>query len=386
MSVQSPVQGAVAGADHTPAANSLLRRHGRVRSRLEKAYENHRRVALVIGVDSYEIDHVIGAFLGGLDERTTAVRLRQPQENALAALAEINRAIGFDPKDLTLTDLQQVLTLFLEYQSRHRQRTVLCVERADEQSMWLLDCIARLLRNTESSRIGQGLLVILSGSGRLVEALGNGAFDDIRRQAETPIRLGPLSIFETRAFLRQLSGNAGFGDIQGLFEFDAVERLHNLAGGTPHHVAKLFRECVLMVKEKGIASATSKTVVAAAQKLRADAAFDSRVKRPKPAVVSSAPATSRRLEIRCPDEAPRELELRPGRYMVGRADSSDIRLSSQTVSRRHALLISTAESLQVLDLGSVNGVYANKDRVAEAVVEAGTVLTFGECTLEYLPW
>lgn len=383
MSVQSPVQGTIAGADPAPAANSLMRRHERARAGLERAFQRERRVALMIGADSREMDEVLGEFLAGLDKRATGVRLRQPQENALAALGEINRAIGFDPKDLTLTDLQMVLTMFLEYQCNHRRRTVLCVERADEQSMWLLDCFARLVRSTERSRIGRGLLVILSGSGRLIEVLGNTAFDELRKEAETPIRLGPLSIFETRAFLRQLSITEGFGDIQSLFDFDAVERLHSLAGGIPHHVEKLFRECATMVSKSDIGSATSRTVVAAARNLRADATFDARAARPTPAAVSRPAGKSRRLQIQCPDAQPRDVALPPGRYMIGRADTSDIQLSSKTVSRRHALLISTGESLQVLDLGSVNGVYADSNRVAEATVEPGTVLTLGDCKIRY---
>jgi len=139
-----------------------------------------------------------------------------------------------------------------------------------------------------------------------------------------------------------------------------------------------------MVSEKDIGSATSTTVVAAARNLRADASFDPRAARPKPAVVSEPAGNRRRLQIRCPNEKPRELALPPGRYMIGRADASDIQILSPTVSRRHALLISTGESLQVLDLGSVNGVYAGTDRVAEATVDVGTILTLGDCTVTYL--
>ncbi len=384
MSVQSTVQGAVADAGHTPAADSLMRRHERATRGLARAYERQRRAALVIGVDCREIDGVIGEFLSGLDQPATSIRLRQPQENALAALAEINRSIGFDPKDLTLTDLQMVLTLFLEYQCRHRRRTVLCVERADEQSMWLIDCIARLMRSTESARIGQNLLVVLSGSSGLMDVLENPAFDDIRRAAEKPIRLGPLSIFETRALLRQLCAMSGMGEIQSLFDFEAVERLHSLAGGIPHLVTKLFRESVTLASESGMESATSKTVDTAAHQLRSAESLLARSDRAA-AVVGHPADSPRRLQVRCPDEPPREVSLQPGRYMVGRAESSDIRLPSKTVSRRHALLISTRDSLQVLDLGSVNGVYADSDRVAEATVDAGTVLTLGDCKLEYLP-
>ena len=383
MSVQSSAQDAAIGVGVAPAAASLMRRHQAAKSKLERAFEQERRIVLMLGADHVELGQVIGSFIDGLDERTTSVRLRHPQENALAAFGEINRAIGFDPKDLSLSDLQNVLTLFLEYQCNHHHRTVLCVEKADAQSLWLLDCIARLVKSTEASQIGRSLLVILSGANRLADVLTNTIFDVIREEAGTPIRLGPLSIFETREFLRRMSANAGYGDIQSLFEFDAVERLHNLSGGIPHVIAKLFRESVSILRKNDIPSATSKIVASASRNLRSESILDAISAVPKPALVSSAPEHRRLLLIRCPDEPPRELSLKAGRFMIGRADTVDIRLSSPTVSRRHALLIVTGSSIQVLDLGAVNGIYAGKDRIIEATVEPGTVLRLGDCTIEY---
>ena len=225
MSLQHSAQNAVTENGAAPASRALLHRHSLAQSKLRKALEDRRPVVVMFGADNFELGRVIGEFARSLDKRTTAIRLRQPQENALAAFAEITRAIGFDPKDLTLSDLQNVLTLFLEHQCNHRHRTVLCIEKADEQSMWLLDCVARLIRSTESTEAGRSLLVVVSGSSRLADVLRNSAFDVIRRKAEHPIRLPPFSIFETREFLRQLCSTAGIGDVQSMFEFDAVDRL-----------------------------------------------------------------------------------------------------------------------------------------------------------------
>ena len=217
MSSQPSAQNAESGTASTPTARTLMRRHAVARSKLVRAFEQRRPVVLMIGADGFELGLVTGTFVRTLDERTTAVRLRQPQENALSAFAEITRAIGFDPKDLTLADLQNVLTLFLEHQCNHGHRTVLCIEKADEQSMWLLDCVAGLLKAIQSSPVGNSLLVVLSGPNRLTETLQNPAFDIIREKAGLPVRLPPLSIFETREFLRQLSSTAGLGDVRNMF-------------------------------------------------------------------------------------------------------------------------------------------------------------------------
>ncbi len=384
MSVQSSVQDAISGVGVAPAAFSLSRRHEVATSQLQRAFDRQQRVAVLLGVDRFELGQVVGTFVDDLGQRTTSVRLRNPQANALAALGEINRAIGFDPKDLTLSDLQNVLKLFLEYQCNHHHRTVLCVEQADEQSMWLLDCIARLVSSFKSTPVGRSLLVVLTGSNRLDDVLEKTAFDVIRAESRTPIRMGPLSIFETREFLRNLSESGGFGEIQSLFEFDSVERLHNLSGGVPSVVAKIFRECMEITRKYGRPLVTSKVVATAARNLRADAVIDSRLSPPKPALVSSKPlAAVGRLVIQCPDQPEKEVALKPGRFMIGRAQKADIRLSSATVSRRHALLIDTGDSVQVLDLGSVNGVRVDGQRVAESTLEPGAVVKLGDCTIKY---
>ena len=383
MSVQISAQDAARDVAVAPAATSLMRRQQAAKSRLDTAFEQQRRVVLMLGADSFELGQVIGSFIDGLDERTTSVRIRHPQANALAAFAEINRAIGFDPKDLTLSDLQNVLTLFLEYQCNHHHRTVLCVEKADKQSMWLLDCISRLAKSTESSPIGRSLLVILSGADRLADVLQNTAFDSLRKEAGSPIRLGPLSIFETRDFLCRMCAPLGFGDIQSVIEFDAVERLHHLSGGIPHVIAKLFRECIAIVTRDGLPSATCAIVSAAASNLRTDSILDSDIPAPIPVLVPAAAQPRQRLLIYCPNKPPQEFPLKSGRYLIGRTATADIRLSSPTVSRRHALLINNGAMIQLRDIGSVNGVYAGTERMTQISMKPGTVVRLGDCELEY---
>jgi len=226
-------------------------------------------------------------------------------------------------------------------------------------------------------------MVILSGSTQLTSTLRSPAFDAIRQKAGLPIRMAPFSIFETKAFLRQMGDSAGHGDLQSTFEFDAVERLHRVSGGIPYKIARLYRECAAIVAKNGGQSATPKVVAAAARNLRTDLAIDRDSSKLKPALVAQTAKKARRLHIRCPEQPARVLSLRAGRYMVGRAKTADIQLSSQCVSRRHALLIDTGDSVQVLDLGGVNGTIAGTDRISEVTLTPGTVLTLGDCEIEY---
>jgi pSer/pThr/pTyr-binding forkhead associated (FHA) protein len=54
-----------------------------------------------------------------------------------------------------------------------------------------------------------------------------------------------------------------------------------------------------------------------------------------------------------------EIALRPGVWIVGRANDASIQVPSPSVSRRHALLRVTGTRADLLDLGSQNGTFLN---------------------------
>jgi pSer/pThr/pTyr-binding forkhead associated (FHA) protein len=69
---------------------------------------------------------------------------------------------------------------------------------------------------------------------------------------------------------------------------------------------------------------------------------------------------------------------------IGRSLAADIRFYDATVSRRHALVVSQAEGVRVLDDRSLNGVYVNGDRVEWAPLADGDEITIGRHAIFYL--
>ena len=62
---------------------------------------------------------------------------------------------------------------------------------------------------------------------------------------------------------------------------------------------------------------------------------------------------------------------------IGRSLAADVRFDDATVSRRHALVVSQAEGVRVLDDRSLNGVYVNGERVEWAALTDGDEITIG---------
>jgi len=73
-------------------------------------------------------------------------------------------------------------------------------------------------------------------------------------------------------------------------------------------------------------------------------------------------------------------ELAPGEHVVGRGEMVEVRLSDESVSRRHAVLTVAEDGVTVADLDSHNGSWVNGRPVKSAPVSDGDELRFGNST------
>jgi hypothetical protein len=69
---------------------------------------------------------------------------------------------------------------------------------------------------------------------------------------------------------------------------------------------------------------------------------------------------------------------------IGRHPDSDIFLDDITVSRRHAEVRRDGEGFRLNDIGSLNGTYANRERVEEANLRSGDEIQIGKFKLVFL--
>jgi hypothetical protein len=76
------------------------------------------------------------------------------------------------------------------------------------------------------------------------------------------------------------------------------------------------------------------------------------------------------------------VRLEPGRTRIGRSPTADICLDDPTVSRRHALVVLTADGgLRALDDRSLNGLFVNGERMDWAPLRDGDELEIGRYRL-----
>lgn len=69
---------------------------------------------------------------------------------------------------------------------------------------------------------------------------------------------------------------------------------------------------------------------------------------------------------------------------AGRHPDSDIFLDDVSVSRRHAEFRRTAANYEVVDVGSLNGTYVNREAIEVSVLSGGDEIQIGKFRLVYL--
>lgn len=81
------------------------------------------------------------------------------------------------------------------------------------------------------------------------------------------------------------------------------------------------------------------------------------------------------------DGSTKEINVGPGRYVIGRRPDAGLRIPLPSVSRDHCELVHDGRSLSVRDLGSSNGTFKNKERVKQATLGPGDRLGVGSFTM-----
>jgi pSer/pThr/pTyr-binding forkhead associated (FHA) protein len=71
------------------------------------------------------------------------------------------------------------------------------------------------------------------------------------------------------------------------------------------------------------------------------------------------------------------VELDRPDMLVGRHSEADVRLPLPDVSRRHCRFVFGEGRWQVIDLGSLNGVFVNDEAVVQAVLQPGDTVRIG---------
>ena len=352
---------------------------------ITESYRDNKPAAILVSEGRFGPSHVIDNFLTGIDPEVTVARVTGECSNSTAVMREIVNAIGFDPNEMSLSDLEGVLEMFLGYQRTHRQRTIICVEDCDMHGWWVLDKIRRLVELEAKEKFG--LMVIVSGPPSMISMLNEPILDTITEQAGQRIVLAPFTLSETRDFVRQrveTSDQSQFDDVEQIFEFYAVTLIHELCGGVPDLVDSICAKCLELIDGTGETKVSTDTVKTAAKLIGIDAtAQDAEPDIPVLSLGDEATQPGK-LIAKTPGEEPATVSLDQNCILIGRDRLCGICITGLKVSRYHALVAMSTHGLQLVDLGSTNGTVVNGHHIKRCTLQDQDVITIGRTTITYI--
>lgn len=334
---------------------------------LSRHFVNSQPLVMLDCIGQSGASYLIDQFLAGLANDVAVVRLKKPHSDELSAMREVIRGVGFDPANLSLTDLKNVFTLFLSFQKQHGYRTILCVEATQSCELRLLELV-RWIVNLELKE-QYGLLVVVPGRPSILDALST----DSRRC----IYLAPLTLVECREFLRWQVESTSATKIAQVLDFDAITRIHEIAKGEPDAVISLFSTCLALAGNNHPAPIAVDLVNRANGDAKLPPVHQSKLDdqdRPR----------GGRLVVRAGEDVEKEHSLSQGHVLIGRGKLCDVRIPSPSVSRHHALVISSPIGAVLVDLESTNGTFVDGRKIKEYVLEASGVISIGDCDVEFV--
>ncbi len=355
-----------------PAA--LPRRNVGALDRLLCAFRAGRPAAVVLG-SGYKFTHaLLDELTKQVEDDVDVVRLTDPKPEPLQCMQTIVQSIGFCTDGLDLTDLQQILSMFLAYQRTHQRRTILYVESVHEASAWTLETLDQLI--AKETRRRNGLFVLLAGDRSVEQVLRRPGFPALRSNCDFRVKLSAFELGETREHIYRFVEADGRGEISEIFEFEAITRVHDISEGVPDTINQLIDECMKNSPETPISPSL---VEYAAAQLRIPYVTDEFGLR------SETVASSGWLEVRLGDELVARHAFDLEQLMIGRSASCNIRLFAPTISREHAMMLKLQGNVKIVDLGSTNGTFVDGNRIDNFQLDGPATIRVGDYAIAYLP-
>jgi len=349
---------------------------------LGSAFDESQPLAIVVGEGSSGASYVITRFLADLPEDVDVARIPGACTDPVAGMREVIQGIGFDAKDMQHADLENVLTMFLTFQRSHHRRTILCFEEVQDSDSWMLDRIRELVQLEMEGKFG--LMVLLSGQPKLSSLFNEPPLSAIRDRAKLPITLAPFSLTETAEYIRRRVGSAGNVDISQVFEFLSISVIHELSAGVPDAVVRLCTRCLELKEEQGTATITPAMVKSAGSFLEVTSVLPQLEPEPEAVEVDNSSPETGQFIATLDGKIIHEQAVSPGHFLIGRDKVCDIRLQGDTVSRYHALIIVSPNSVKIVDLGSTNGTFSDGRRITQRTFKDSDVATIGDFSIEYV--
>ena len=242
-------------------------RHNEALASLYYGVTAHRGFVVLTGEVGTGKTLILRSLLGLLQRRDVAFALIfNPTLSPLEFMRYIARDFGLPVGDKAKDELIHVLNGFLLQRHQKRLTTILVVDEAHHLTLEVLEEI-RLLTNLETSQ--QKLLqIVLAGQPELDLKLDSHELRQLKQRIALRCHLDPLSLNETREYMRRRLQIAGATGAIQIFSGPAIEAVFSHSRGIPRVINTICENALLAGYAKHAATITSEIIDDVAQDLR----------------------------------------------------------------------------------------------------------------------
>ena len=368
-----------------PAFLYLSKHHARAKAYMESTIWFTDGFVIITGEVGCGKTTLIETFLAELEKDLVVAQISQTQVSPVEFLQAVLVQFGFSPFRMKKAELLAALNEFLIEQYAAGRKVLLIVDEAQNLSNRVLEEI-RLLSGVETTK-EKVLRIILAGQPELSAKLDSPEMVQLVQRVRFRFHVAALSPQDTRAYVLHRLDVAGS---QGrmLFTPDTFPLLYRYTGGVPRLINTLCDTAMMGAYATEQPEIGLKEVKAAIEELGwvEFAAATNRhrqldVPPPPSAAISQRLA---RIVVAYDGHSVQELDLRPGRLVVGRTSDNDLQIESKYISRHHCQIVTTAGGSVLEDLNSTNGVYVKSKRVRRHNLNDGDVIHLGRHEIMYL--
>jgi hypothetical protein len=297
----------------------------------------------------------------------------------VALLRTVLSGIGYELTDVGPDDLSRMLHVFLLHQCHGGQPALLAFMNAGDMHPTALQEICNLAAITAGDEYAAR--IILAGDERLERIIAAPAMGPVRERLSMRYRIRPLDLMETDDYIIRHLRAAGASSHTHLLTDGAIALIWRASDGRPGRIGELTRRALQTADLPVDTQAVGSLLGGDAEALTAHVAPSLRGE-PRP-VTEPSPAGTR-VVVTLDGRVVHDLDLAPGRFLLGRDPHNDVTLPSRYVSRHHALLILREDRAWIADLKSANGTFVNSRRVGQSVLRHEDVVSIGNHRLKYL--
>ena len=369
-----------------PAFLYLSKNHARAKAYMESTIWFTDGFVIITGEIGSGKTTLIETFLKELEKDVVVAQINQTQVSPIEFLQAVLVQFGFSPFKMKKAEILATLNQFMVEQYAAGRKIMLIIDEAQNLSHRVLEEI-RLLSGIETTK-EKVLRIILVGQPELNEKLDAPELVQLMQRVRLRFHLTALSPEDTRGYILhrlEVAGSHG----RELFTEDTFPVIYRYTGGVPRLVNTLCDTALLVAFGQDAHQVTLAELQAAIDELQwvEYASRTNRLATPQLTQVSTPPLRNvvlGRLLVAHEGLPSREVELRYGRFLIGRTSENDLALDSKVVSRHHCQITCTADSCVLEDLNSTNGVYFKSKRIRHHHLNDGDIFFVGRYELMYI--